>query len=201
MLLAGEMYNNERVVEFAKTNLATVINAAWLDEGAWGISPLAEEKNIKRWWIFAELDQAAIILNFDEKQQYTNYLAETQPFWFRNFVDSEGEKEVFPDLDQNNNPVMDLKIHHWKNGFHSAEHALFGIIHAAFLNNEPLELFYAFSNNSHPKEDQLNPFYYKAKIDKKESVEINNKNMPGLPALTKIQFTNIELLKNLLISE
>jgi hypothetical protein len=193
ILLAGEMYNNEEDIEFAKANLEKIIEAAYLDEGAWSISPLPEEKNAKRWWIYAELDQAACILNFDEQQNYTKFLSKTQRFWLRKFVDHKGGKEIFSDLDEHNNPMNGLKIHHWKNGFHSAEHTLFGIIQSAYINNERLNLFYAFNANAKPDNSKIQPHYFEADITSKDSIKFKNEKLSSIHEITKVQFLNIRM--------
>ncbi|GGA67312.1 hypothetical protein GCM10011369_06220 [Neiella marina] len=51
------------------------------------------------------------------------------------------------------------KQHHWKNGFHSLEHALISYIGLQQLRGQPIILYFALPQNS-PAD--VNPYYFKA---------------------------------------
>lgn len=131
----------------------------WLDlayhktHGTWGDKMLKDEngklaaKYGSLWWSYAELDQVSATLNM-EKEQYTGKLTRTAKHWLEGFVDQQ-YKEVYFGIKEDGSKGWDWKVEDvskcslWKNGFHSAEHALVMYIHGKTLEKKPVELYFA----------------------------------------------------------
>ena len=82
------------------------------------------------WWIYAELDQIAATLDLIDRR-YTDTLAQTAGHWLTDYVDRVyAAGEVIPGIKRDGSPAWtwpaadNAKCNAWKNGFHSAEHAL-----------------------------------------------------------------------------
>ena len=85
--------------------------------------------------------------------------------------------------DENPEPAGGLKIHHWKNGYHSAEHALVGYLTAQALRSQPATLWFAT-----PAGAPLRPYLFagKAKV-------LATRPLPGLPGrrARQVAFTGL----------
>lgn len=102
------------------------------------------------WWEYAELDQAATTLGMTQAQP-RQYLYLTWPSWFASFVDHQ-QGEVWGWIaDQGS-----VKVHLWKNGYHSLEHALISYLGAQSFQHQPVHLYFAYPVKPGP--DQ--PIYY-----------------------------------------
>jgi mannose/cellobiose epimerase-like protein (N-acyl-D-glucosamine 2-epimerase family) len=104
-------------------------------------------KNGPAWWTYAELNQTAATINLFTGT-YSDILTRTAGNWLNRMVDKEF-KEVFSGLKEDGSKGWDWKIEdtakcfHWKNGFHSVEHALMMYIHGKVLENKPFTFYFA----------------------------------------------------------
>lgn len=101
------------------------------------------------WWIFAETDQIAATLNLMKGGQ-TEVLAKTAQGWLDYFVDKDFG-EIYPGIHRDGShddwpSEATAKVWDWKNGFHSAEHALVMYIHGLVLEGKPVKLYFAAEN-------------------------------------------------------
>lgn len=142
----GRLLHDKAMVAFATEAGKAVLAQAYLpDSGTWG-SRLRSDGSVdegKEWWIYAELDQLAGTLALRDPAQ-AGPLPRTADFWFRTMVDH-AHHEVWggtggpPDFE----PWEGLKIHPWKSGYHSAEHALVSYLVAQALHGQPAVLYFA----------------------------------------------------------
>jgi hypothetical protein len=63
------------------------------------------------------------------------------------------------------------KFYHWKNGFHTGEHTLFGYIVSNSLNKQDVELYYAFNRKSLWQAKTAKPFYFDGELKKITSLD------------------------------
>jgi hypothetical protein len=70
------------------------------------------------------------------------------------------------------------KIHQWKSGYHSAEHALVGYLTAQALHGRPVTLYFA------PKDAKakLRPYFFEGTLAKRTSLPL-----PGFPGRRKVE--------------
>lgn len=146
MLYLGARINQDAALQsFARDGMRKVVAQAWLaNSGSWGQRLLADGSvdSRKSWWIYAELSQAAATLAMLEGDSPRPWQAASQ-WWLSHFVDRE-HGEVWGGLPASG--VADagqIKQHHWKNGFHSMEHALIGYLTAQALAGQPATLYFA----------------------------------------------------------
>ena len=147
LLLAARELGDSKLEAFAKEGGAKVLGQAWdAQSKAWGSEWRAEGINPgKSWWIYAELDQMASTLALDGGDE-AKYLETTWPFWLKYLVDHKnGEVWGGVSQDGRSNPNS-LKIHQWKNGFHSWEHALVSYLTAQAVSGKPATLYFATGN-------------------------------------------------------
>ena len=129
----------------ASTEGAQLLRQAFLPEsGSWGsrLQPDGSVNPFKEWWIYAELDQLAGTLALRDPAQ-ARPLPRTAAFWFTHMVDHEHHEVWGFQADGAPGPAGGLKIHHWKSGYHSAEHALVGYLVAQALRGQPATLWFA----------------------------------------------------------
>ena len=89
------------------------------------------------WWEYAELDQAAATLGLQQAMP-RQYLYLTWPSWFSSFVDKKNG-EVWGGLGD----TSSAKVHLWKNGYHSLEHALIGYLSGNSFQHQAMTLYFA----------------------------------------------------------
>jgi hypothetical protein len=176
----GRLTEDPALVELATTGAKAVLKQANLPEsGTWGsrLQPDGTVNTGKEWWIYAELDQLAETLALRDPAQALP-LPRTTEFWFRRMVDPV-HHEVWggaggPDFE----PWEGPKIHQWKSGYHSAEHALVGYLTAQALHGQPATLYFA------PKEAQalLRPYFFEGTAGKRTSLPL-----PGFPGRRKVE--------------
>jgi hypothetical protein len=165
-----------------------VLKQAYLpDSGTWGskLRPDGSVDTGKEWWIYAELDQLAATLALtDPAQAQPLPLPRTAAFWFDRMVDPVG-REVWggaggPDLQ----PWRGPKIHQWKSGYHSAEHALVGYLTAQALHHQPATLYFA------PKDPraQLLPYVFAGTETRRVA-----QPLPGFPGRRKVEVSFTDL--------
>ncbi len=82
------------------------------------------------------------------------------------------------------------KQYHWKNGFHSYEHALVGYITSAATQGEKVKLYFARKQGQ--EKEAIRPYYYRGKIAELE-VEpmplIAERNLSSISELNKVTVT------------
>lgn len=151
LLLAGRELDDPALQAFAREGAARILPWAWhAPSASWASEWRTEGVNPhKTWWIYAELDQMAVTLAQEDRAQ-ARYLETSWPFWLEKFVDRKGG-EVWGWVRADGwVPPEGLKIHHWKSGFHSFEHALVSYLGAQALAGQPATLHFATGN---PKAD------------------------------------------------
>lgn len=183
----GRLTQDRALVDLATTGARAVLKQAYLvDSGTWG-SRLRADGSVgtgKEWWIYAELDQLAATLALHDPAQAAP-LPRTAAFWFQRMVDPVNH-EVWggtggaPGFE----PWTGPKIHQWKSGYHSAEHALVGYLTAQALQGEPATLYFA------PKEApaRLRPYFFEGTVTARSS-----QPLPGFPGRRKLRvaFTSL----------
>jgi hypothetical protein len=196
LFLAGKLINDTVTCEFAYKNGIKTINNAFLpnEQGAWALSPF--ESETRSWWLHAELDQATALFSLTDTLLNNKIAKPSNTFWFNNFVDKKFQ-EVYSDLDKYNKPLNSPKIYHWKNAYHTAEHALFGYIVSSNFNNEVIELYYGYNKKSLKKENTAKPFYFGGEIENIAYLNWSNSNLLNNTfkkehSKTKIGFVNIK---------
>lgn len=143
VLLAARQLGDVESAAWA-TSRARALLAEAFDpvQGTWASRWTADgQEQGRSWWIHAELDQLASTLALDEPAPRA-WLARSGPYWLRHFVDRE-RGEVHGGLAPDGTPGGGPTQHHWKNGYHSLEHALLGYLTAQALAGEPATLYYA----------------------------------------------------------
>lgn len=156
----------------APAEASTAPMGCWASTAVPDGSPGGRIEPWSNWWTSAELDQAAATLALTVRaSRPTNqrYLARSYRCWLERFVDPAGG-EVWPFVppldwtpDEGEAPaVMPPKAFHWKNGYHSMEHALIAMITTAGLTGEPLTLYYAFRQV--PARARIQPYIFHGTI-------------------------------------
>jgi mannose/cellobiose epimerase-like protein (N-acyl-D-glucosamine 2-epimerase family) len=170
LYLTGEATGERELVDFARPLVAPLLAKAAQASGCWasGFRRDGALDQGSQWWIFAELDQAAATLAGREPSAlpYAGYLAKSYECWFTRLVDRRGH-DVWPGVGPDWTPTTyaqggPLKIFHWKNGYHAAEHALVSLITTAGLTGQRLPLYYAFVKE--PPRARIQPYYFSASI-------------------------------------
>ena len=183
----GRLTKDPTLVDLATTGAKALLKQAYLpDSGTWGsrLRPDGTVDSGKEWWIYAELDQLAETLALADPAQAAP-LPRTADFWFRRMVDPVNH-EVWggaggPDFE----PWQGPKIHQWKSGYHSAEHALVGYLTAQALHGQPATLYFAPRN---AKAD-LRPYVFVGTEMKRTDLPL-----PGFPGHRKVEvaFTGLQ---------
>ncbi|HET8799271.1 MAG TPA: hypothetical protein VFO89_16400, partial [Thermoanaerobaculia bacterium] len=141
----GRLTGRDDLVAFVARNAPRVLERAWMPEvGCWATG-YREDQSLDRtlvWWSFAELDQMAATLALRDRAFAANLPASAR-CWFGKMVDRE-HHEVWGFVDPDNPARHFAKAHLWKNGYHSAEHALVGYLTAQELHGQPATLWFAF---------------------------------------------------------
>jgi mannose/cellobiose epimerase-like protein (N-acyl-D-glucosamine 2-epimerase family) len=140
----GRLAGDEALIRFADTEAVHVLRMARLPDGTWGfrLLPDGTVEDVKEWWAYAELDQLAETMALVD-HQWVKDLDITTTFWMDKMVDHQNH-EVWGEVSGKGEVALNsLKIHQWKNGFHSAEHALVGYITSQALDRKPVTLYFA----------------------------------------------------------
>ena len=182
----GRLTKDQALVDLATTGAAAVLNQAYLpDSGTWGsrLRPDGSADTGKEWWIYAELDQLSATLALRDPAKAAP-LGRTADFWFRRMVDPVGH-EVWggaggPDFE----PYQGPKIHQWKSGYHSAEHALVGYLTAQALHGQPATLYFAPPS----AKALLRPYFFEGK-----AAVVSTTPLPGFPGHLKVQASFTDL--------
>jgi mannose/cellobiose epimerase-like protein (N-acyl-D-glucosamine 2-epimerase family) len=155
----GALLGDAKLSSWARERMPRVFSRAYLPRSGCWASGLQRDGSLDvgvTWWIAAELDQAAATLALTDRR-YTGYLERTYSCWFDRLVDREnGEVWSWADLDD---PARrGAKQHLWKNGYHSAEHALVSYLTAQELHGRPATLHFAFAKT--PPREELRPYFF-----------------------------------------
>jgi hypothetical protein len=193
LFFIGKLLNDTSICSFAYSNGTAILHNAILPDGAWALSPIEREK--RSWWLHAELDEAAALFSLIDPSIDAAITQKSNSFWFTHFVDKQ-HFEVFPELNENNEPMPMPKIYHWKNAFHTGEHALFGYIVSSSVHNENVELYFAYNNDSSMKERSAKPFYFDGEISdisyqRWNDPHLLNEYFKGGRTKSKITFSHI----------
>lgn len=178
----GRLTNDKVLIEFATREASVVLKKAYLAEsGSWASKPRRDGSlDIhKEWWIYAELDQTAATLALADPF-YSDYLVKTYDYWLRYMVDHE-HHEIFGWVNGENHQGGDgPKIHQWKSGYHSAEHALVSFLTSQSLHQKPITVFFALAAPT----QELRPYFFSGKVVKTQTFPL-----PGFGRLKKIKAT------------
>ena len=176
LYLVGQATAHPELVALARPHVAPLLARAAQPSGCWASEPRPDGSvnPYSQWWISAELDQAAATLALREPaaaggrapEAFARYLPKSYACWLERFVDREG-KEVWPSIPPDWTPTTyadggPLKAFHWKNGYHSTEHALVALITTAGLTGQRLPLYFAFA--APPVDARIQPYYFRARI-------------------------------------
>ena len=144
LLIAARELDDAKLEAFARDGGTKVLERAWhTPSQSWGSSWTRSGIDAnKSWWIFAELDQMATTLALADRSQ-ARYLPTAWAFWLDRMVDHR-DGEVWGWVSADGwVPPDSLKIHHWKSGYHSFEHALVSYLGAQALNQQTATLHFA----------------------------------------------------------
>jgi len=193
--LTGNLVVDDNLSNFAKSKALLLLKTAYLEEsGSWAEQYLDSTLNLNRndnWWGHAELDQMTATLSLADTSLYSKYLKQTYDYWEKHMIDHEF-KETWLGLDEDGIPLFpDLpKAFHWKNGFHSLEHALIGYLSTANYYGENPTLYYAFKKDGQPESQKIKPYYYNADIEQLSTEDFERDYFGGLQK-TKVIFKNL----------
>jgi mannose/cellobiose epimerase-like protein (N-acyl-D-glucosamine 2-epimerase family) len=128
------------------------------------------------WWEYAELDQAAATLGLQQAMP-RQYLYLTWPSWFSAFVDKK-QGEVRGWIGDRSGP----KVHLWKNGYHSLEHALIGYLTGNGFQHQTMTLYFATPLTPAPSQPI---YYYHGDIVAAEAIGTSPSGLPLWQATIK----------------
>ncbi|MHB8798466.1 MAG: AGE family epimerase/isomerase [Thermoanaerobaculia bacterium] len=157
----GALLGDEALSAWARERLPSLLERAFLPRhGCWA-SGLRTDGSLDAgvtWWTAAELDQAAATLALTDRR-YTGYLEKTWSCWLERLVDHE-DGEVWSWVDLDRPERRGAKQHLWKNGYHSAEHALVSYLVAQELHGRPATLYFAPGEGAAP--GAFRPYFFSA---------------------------------------
>lgn len=176
----GALLGDARLSSWARERMPKVFSRAYLPRyGCWA-SGLRRDGSLDAgvtWWIAAELDQAAATLALTDRR-YTGYLEKTYACWLERLVDRENG-EVWSWVDLDDPARRGAKQHLWKNGYHSAEHALVSYLTAQELHARPATLHFAFAAT--PPRTGLRPYFFEG-----EPVSVEESRLESRPDLKHV---------------
>jgi mannose/cellobiose epimerase-like protein (N-acyl-D-glucosamine 2-epimerase family) len=186
----GRVTHDGDLEKFASDKAPGIFERAYLPTtGSWATQPTCNPKpdNFDRtstWWMSAELDQAVLTFGIGNSGVLT-YIPKTYDFWLKHMVDPR-YGEVWDEVTVPDYTPRLPKVHLWKNGFHTAEHALVGIIATSAIRSEPVDLYYAFPGCKLPSD--VRPDYYDGQVT--GHAETPLAEMSGFCRM-KVTFTNV----------
>jgi mannose/cellobiose epimerase-like protein (N-acyl-D-glucosamine 2-epimerase family) len=168
----GQFTNNNQLSAFSQSRMPDIFEKAFVKArnsntlGFWASALRSDGVLDKKrnWWIYAELDQAAATLSL-ENPAFTKYLVDTYQYWFDYMVDK-NNYEVWHTINLKGE-AESPKVHQWKNGYHSMEHALVGYITSQALHDKPVILYYAFEPKA--TDVTLLPYFYSGTVKQKST--------------------------------
>ena len=158
---AGRLTGRADLVAFAHRHAPRVLERAWIAEsGCWATSVRADGTLDRAlvWLTFAELDQMAATLALTDREA-ARPLPASSRCWFEKLVDPV-HHEVWGFVDPDDPSRHFMKAHLWKNGYHSAEHALVGYLTAQELHGRRASLWFAFDASR----DTVRPYFFSGRI-------------------------------------
>lgn len=161
LMLAGRELGDAELERFGHDGGAKVLERAWdAESGAWGSAWHGQEVDTsKSWWIYAELDQMASFLAL-ERPELASRLESSWRFWLTKMTAPNGG-EIYGWVDPTGAaPANSLRIHQWKNGYHSFEHALVSYLTAQALAGKPATLHFALQRD----DKNLRPYLMQGKV-------------------------------------
>jgi len=180
----GKITDDITYVNFAREKIKVILNRAYIKEdGAWArrydIDGTLDKD--KEWWGLAELDQAAAILSLNDPS-YLRFTNNTYKYWFKYMVDKQNG-EIWHMVDpETNQPILKYpKVHAWKTSLHSFEHCFLGYVISSYHRNQPVTLYYAFTDKESISSKNVNPYFLRGHIKeqkKGEAISLN-KNDKG----------------------
>lgn len=99
-----------------------------------------------------------------------HYLEKSWPSWFDSFVDKQ-HGEVWGWIAS----PGEAKVHLWKNGYHTLEHALIGYLAAQTFRHEPITLYFAYPVAT-GKEQPV--YYYRGTLANPQKLESSPSGLP-----------------------
>ncbi|HEX3862894.1 MAG TPA: AGE family epimerase/isomerase [Stellaceae bacterium] len=191
----GRLTHNTALTNFAKTGAPGVLQWAYLPTtGSWATQPTCstgpdnnKSTDLDRtstWWMSAELDQAALTFGISNTA-LLSYIPKTFAFWLDHMVDRR-YGEVWDELTVPEFTPRLPKVHLWKNGYHTAEHAMIGYIMTSAIRSQPVTLYYAFPNCKVP--ESVRPYYYDGRIASHSETALAE--LPGF-CRTEITFADV----------
>ncbi|HYN40730.1 MAG TPA: hypothetical protein VE129_03060 [Thermoanaerobaculia bacterium] len=176
----GALLGEAKLSSWARERIPMVLVRAYLPRyGCWA-SGVRRDGSLDAgvtWWIAAELDQAAATLALSDRR-YTGYLEKTYSCWLDRLVDHENG-EVWSWVDLDDPARRGAKQHLWKNGYHSAEHALVSYLTSQELHNRPATLHFAFAAT--PPREALRPYFFAG-----ETVSVEESGLESHPDLKHV---------------
>lgn len=155
----GRLLDDPSLVEFGRRGGAALLRKAFVPAtGCWasGFRRDGELDTGLTWWTFAELDQMAATLAL-ETGEGRAYLEKTYACWRERLVDTV-HHEVWAFADPSDPGRHGGKAFQWKNGYHTAEHALVSYLAAQQLAGQPALLHFAF--DAVPTRWSLRPYVF-----------------------------------------
>ena len=186
----GRLLHDRDLAAFSRQRAAGIFARAYLPAtGSWATQPTCnppprELDRTSMWWMAAELDQAALTFGIADPG-VLGYIPQTFDFWLKHMVDPR-YGEVWDEVTTPEFTPRLPKVHLWKNGFHTAEHALVGYIATGAIRGEPVELYYAFAGCRLPSD--LRPYYYDGEVASHAQTPLAE--VPGL-CRVKVTFARV----------
>jgi mannose/cellobiose epimerase-like protein (N-acyl-D-glucosamine 2-epimerase family) len=184
----GQVTGDDTLTAFVNKEARAVLDRAFLPSGTWGARPRADgtiDPN-KEWWIYAELDELAATLALRDAS-YAKYLATTYPYWLSKMVDH-AHGEIWAKVSgADDQSVPGLKIHPWKNGYHTAEHALVSYLTTQTLQNHRVRIYFAFSK----WHGDVRPYYFGARPTRVKAFDLLPKSFGGLKQV-RLDFRDLQ---------
>jgi mannose/cellobiose epimerase-like protein (N-acyl-D-glucosamine 2-epimerase family) len=190
LYLTGRATHDGELTNFARDRMPGILRRAYLPAtGSWATQPTCDTQSggidrTSTWWMAAELDQAALTLGIADPAVLA-YIPKTYDFWLQHMVDHR-YGEVWDEIALPGYAPRLPKVHLWKNGFHTAEHALVGYIATSAIRSEPVDLYYAFAGCKMPP--AVEPYYYDGVVT--SHTETPLPDMPGF-CRAKVTFTRV----------
>jgi hypothetical protein len=188
LYMIGKHFNDTLLEESMLMGADSLLNQAFSKKhGRWirGSGFEGPDSTID-WWMYDELDQFAATIALADPS-VLDHLIPSYSFYFTHVIDTV-YGEAWQTIDTSNAPVKEpLKTNMWKNGYHSSEHTLVGYITSQALHKKQVELYYAFSVK--PKESDIHPYFYRAKIVKQDKVKTTEAKLPF--PIVRVTFANV----------
>lgn len=194
LYLVAQLTGDEELAGFAKSNGTLLLEKSFITElGRWGSMYLDSSLNVDPYilgWQYAEFDQVATTFSLADKTFYDQYLRSSFKVYYDRLIDHQG-KETYWGLNDKNEPYnLGFKVGMWKNGFHSMEHALIGLVGTSSYYDQETKLYFAINESIDIDEVVLNPYYFR--FDN-SSQKLVNSNSGLLPELQIVEVTYPEI--------